>query len=623
MSRLRTNLLAIFALLAALSLGGWLGSLFPVTDPWELADLRLLDVSATLDPAEDITAIYTRQAGFNCQVRLDLLDLPEPQRYHIWIHLDARAVELRHDAPTPRDASVDYDPIRETLVVTLRNCAPRPGSALRVKTPSERFETRFDAPAPDSQITLRFVFNNLFSPVATPAQALRRWDGAHTGPRGERHGLRGLLDASEQHHIPLTLLDIKTPAALSALDALGGLDRLRRMERAGLLEMPLVRNAEIGAGSLAGSASASESFGLRPVDAVYDTASPAPVLPLTWPDPALSRDGLPLDMRLALVRGAVANLSPQLLGGDFQKTLWGTFEYSDPAFAYLAARPYIRFENSYPLPQADAIPAAATSPIRAAADELRAVLAAADPQLAASYAGLLPVIEAAATWAENPAPQAVCADLCILASEDVYAVLNPLGGRLVFLFVGQEQVIGPTAQFFIGLSDRSQWKLEQGEAADPAQVMGAFADAGDPFRSHQAEVVDANTIRMVSAEGQEKLFVLTGDGMQVTFSGPLQTKIPLALAPQARFAPGWMQSYHLARDANGIRLWRDGGLGVRIQVSGGAVLAADSFLDAVPLLAFPEDPNAENPPGIYLPFPITMISISAADAAQVNLGLFR
>jgi hypothetical protein len=75
-------------------------------------------------------------------------------------------------------------------------------------------------------------------PAYTPAQALRRWDGAHTGPYGERHGLHLLLQAVRRSKVPVVLLDLKTPAALSALDFLGKLPQIQNLSTQGLLILP-------------------------------------------------------------------------------------------------------------------------------------------------------------------------------------------------------------------------------------------------------------------------------------------------------------------------------------------------------------------------------------------------
>ncbi len=54
------------------------------------------------------------------------------------------------------------------------------------------------APAP-----LFLAFWNTL-PASTPAQVLRRWDGAHTGPVGSRHGLRYLIESIDEFHLPVT-----------------------------------------------------------------------------------------------------------------------------------------------------------------------------------------------------------------------------------------------------------------------------------------------------------------------------------------------------------------------------------------------------------------------------------
>jgi hypothetical protein len=251
------------------------------------------------------------------------------------------------------------------------------------------------------------------------------------------------------------------------------------------------------------------------------------------------------------------------------------------------------------------------------------MLAASDPELAENYAGVVSALQTASAWVETPAPRADCKDLCILASDRFYAVLNPLGGRLVFFFAGSDQIIGPTAQFFIGLSDSSQWDLSKGEGADPAQVMGAFADADDAFRPYQAEIVDGNTIRFRSADGREKTYRLVENGLEVVLTGPVETKIPLVVAPQTRFGLGWASRYRLEQDVDGIRYGVADGPMVSIQVRGqqigGQVLAVDSFLDAIPLIQLPEDPNAENPAGFYLPFPVTVAFLSSPGPTSVKI----
>ncbi len=74
----------------------------------------------------------------------------------------------------------------------------------------------------------------------TPAQALRSWNGAHTGPYGTRHGLFHLLSAVEEYSIPVVLLDLKEPGHLSALEYMDSMDDIRKLESGGVLILPEV-----------------------------------------------------------------------------------------------------------------------------------------------------------------------------------------------------------------------------------------------------------------------------------------------------------------------------------------------------------------------------------------------
>jgi len=578
-TRYALRIATLSLLLLFLFFGMWIGSFVPAARYWTLEHLRLLDNSFAPEPASDLTAIFTRPAGARCEIRLDFLDLPDPPEYHFTVILrpspngrgagdEGKVLVFSSDSPPPRDARLTVDAVTDIITLSLADCRPDADTPLIVATPAERLETPFGAQAEVQPVALQFVFYNTFTPAATPLQAWRRWDGAHTGPRGERHGLHGLLDTAEKHHIPLTLYETNTPATLSAIDAVGGTEQLRRMEKAGLLALP---------------------------------TDSAPIAPF-WQF-EISRNGLPLETRQLLLE----SVFPLTIGGDFQRSTWGTYEYAEPSLAWLAARPYFESTGLPVVSESTGLPVDSIN-------YTKEMLSQSDPALAKNYIGLVAVLEAAMRWMENPAPVSECNDLCILASDKFYAVFSPRGGRLVFLFAGTEQIIGPTAQFFIGLSDRSQWDLSKGEAADPAQIMGAFSDADDAFRPYQAGITE-NSIRFISADGREKTYRLTETGLQATFSTPFETQIPLALAPQTRFTPGWATKYRLERLADEVRFGLAGGPMVKIQVSAGEVRALDSFLDAIPSLAFPENPNLELSPGFFLPFPLTVVHLSASQVS--------
>jgi hypothetical protein len=90
-------------------------------------------------------------------------------------------------------------------------------------------------PPPPAQVV--FAFWNTYL-AYTPATALRRWDGAHTGPAGGRHGLYNLLRTAQAAGVPLALLDLKNPASHSALDYAGKRALINEMLASGLLILP-------------------------------------------------------------------------------------------------------------------------------------------------------------------------------------------------------------------------------------------------------------------------------------------------------------------------------------------------------------------------------------------------
>jgi len=270
--------LLLFLGLAACTTGGlssqnlaWLPSQVRSLDPAESTPNPI----QRIQPSQDLIALYTRETEDELQIRLDFLDLelsstsglPITPNFDLYITLDRAsgtpvaesdllilipAVGIPSVRPQiaesskqtiPRvffDENIDAVTIsleRKSLpvlspVYVIRTFLTDPGSKTIVDTIPAVYSTAHVEPVP---ILLAF-WNTL--PAHTPAQALRRWDGAHTGPLGERHGLKHLLDASRKNQIPITLLDLKTPTSLAALDALGQTKQVIEMQHQGLLILP-------------------------------------------------------------------------------------------------------------------------------------------------------------------------------------------------------------------------------------------------------------------------------------------------------------------------------------------------------------------------------------------------
>lgn len=408
----------------------------PYLGPWLYTDLRALDeISPTsAPPAQDLIAVYTRQAGDELQFRLDLLDLAPQADADIYLALDT-APGGEPALPDGASTEIDWD----TLVLLpasgpIQALAPggdqRPGLGVRALRdpaddtvtislrrsslpgvgPGYRFQVLLTPPGstspvdasqplasnslPPGKVRVFLAFWNTL-PATTPAQALRRWDGAHTGPAGGRHGLHNLLRAARSHRVPLFLLDLKNPASLSALDFLGGLPLVRTMAAEGLLVLPdsnllaTVRTPQslpgwVSAQSALESRNQAHALGLPDSPFLYSpfiqAAGPdlaqyslviAPsgqfpgseagvtqiyrwraqrVLPI--PDqvePGVAQPGPepPIELRRALAAAGQRNspgVAPSLLllGGSLPESAWGDPRFARLALDWIAAHPWIR-----------------------------------------------------------------------------------------------------------------------------------------------------------------------------------------------------------------------------------------------------------------------------------------
>lgn len=288
---------------------------------WKYADLRLVDAPDASTSIADLVAVYLRGSKRELQVRLDFLDLSVRPDLDIYLALDTGAGGVRN-LPVEASADLDWDTLvmipalgsiqtldasgkrRSNLAVWVQRSPSLDYITVqinRLPLPQTRLEPRLQAfitlsgskvvedqsalarlaGRPPARAQVLFAFRNVF-PAYTPALALRRWDGAHTGPLGGRHGLYNLLRTARSHSIPLTLLDLKTPTSLSALDYTGGLDLVREMAEAGLLTLPEAVPAFpeqypewITARAAVESRTAAAAFGLSPSPFLYLPNGPA------------------------------------------------------------------------------------------------------------------------------------------------------------------------------------------------------------------------------------------------------------------------------------------------------------------------------------------------------------
>lgn len=409
---------------------------------WRYSDLRLIDAPGDA-PGLDLVAVYLRSSAEELQIRLDFLDLTNLPTYDLHLALDTASGgthSLPLDATTefawdtlvtipasgpvravtwegePRDELavwVQRDPVLDTLTIQLKRLSlPQtrfdPGVQVFLTLPGSTVVGDHSAPVrlggfPPPPARVLLAFHNVF-PAYTPATALRRWDGAHTGPLGGRHGLYNLLRTARNHSIPLVLLDLKNPSSLSALDYAGGFELVRELEAAGLLILPESAPALPGdfpawvlERAVEESRSAAQSYGFPDSSLLYlplgleqtwlegartsehrllflgsgagseaEAAADPGRTPSTWAgrrlflaSPGLQaaqvdNQGPTLALRAALVENALAAAeggpAPILvLGGDLTESAWGAPEPARTAFAYLRAHPWIRPVNQQDL----------------------------------------------------------------------------------------------------------------------------------------------------------------------------------------------------------------------------------------------------------------------------------
>ena len=463
----------------------------PVNRPWVQADLRALPRKAGPSPATDILAVYTRSTDLSADIRVDLLDINPGDAYSLKIDL----WDNRNFSSTPLTISISSNGATrtsgiqagkpdiwphvvqnfqlDTITVNLNRFLI--GNHFRLNVSSYTTEpfgladevdnVRSDGPFPRQQAPILMAFQEAFQ-AATPAQALRRWDGAHTGPIGGRHGLKYILESARQFGIPVALPDLKNPASLAALNFMGEIPEIQALYAQGLLILPDVAYSQPAIPALGLSSRAAVGFGLP--------ASPfvnaVPTDPLTGANPLAlagyraqfmalpdqthlarsggrlliplpaanaseaSLDGPSLEVRRALIATALSPNATDLvvLGGSLPQSTWGDPEMAGATFAWISAHPWIRplagqellaFPSRTQAFAAPAVPilqpwlpALQSAPQNAASlsawqTYLTLTAFTPDPQLQAlrrAYLGQVGELLAAANWANKPTARADC-----------------------------------------------------------------------------------------------------------------------------------------------------------------------------------------------------------------------
>jgi len=388
--------------------------------PWAVADLRVILADDLQEPVNDLIAVYQRQIKDLLQVRLDFLDTPASPEADLYLSFDLVAGGALRWPFQPEgntgwdtlikfpaadeyqtydltcletvkvnDVGFDLDPLQDSLVISVRidenwfkNGYPWQVQAFLAAAETQTIldqtgQLSMNERLSSSPANLLLAFWNTL-PAQSPVQAVRRWSGAHSGPYGERFGLKHLLDASLKNRTPITLLDLKNPTTLTALAYLGVVDDIQQIENQGLLILPdvaygdpsIMKSIEFShsSGKALGFASSPFLFG----DVVNWPSNYQVIfspncnsrqqsnhngqvlipLPINGEceqndveiDNFATREGLSITARRSLLDAARSNDPYQLVifGGDLTQTTWGDVASAATTLNYIVNHPWIK-----------------------------------------------------------------------------------------------------------------------------------------------------------------------------------------------------------------------------------------------------------------------------------------
>ena len=393
-----------------------------------------------------------------------------------------------------------------------------------------------------------------------------------------------------------------------------------------------------------------------------------------------------------------------LLGGDLGRSSWGDITTATNTFLYLNSHPWIKPLTpeallTLPPAQPDILftslyhstltgslstthtstswitagdPGSNPNPITTAIDQMEAALHSptppeipALPYLRSNYLGQIGHLLVASRWAELP-PDKPCGDQnlpvdgsCfmvedsdgdgqqeyLLASATFFGVFKSQGGYLTTAWIrnssGIHQIVAPTWQFNVGLSDPTTWDLHAGLASDPGQLRGAFSDipagyAGTSWQESKATLIPGQ-ITFTTSDGKlTKTIHLTSFGLHVEYqaSYPLIVQIPLAIDPWVRFKPGWgdlyqeipcsspdaycSKVYTIDPQVKAVWGWELKN-GPQIAIGTTSSLNPYPFTVSRDLMYAAEDPFYDYTRGHYLPFPFALVEVQGEGKFSIYL----
>lgn len=713
---------------------------------WNYADLLVLDPIDTSEPRQDTIALYTRIIEHSFQLRIDFLDLSWPSIQDIYVPIDTNSGGLNNYiskfGEIPLNLLWDYMiiiPAVGDINVIDKNYLPLQGMELLVSRDNHKdyvtisfnqkalpIEWNFaklqvlitsknknsvideinpvaiDSPPPPKANVL-FLFWNTFS-SNTPAQTLRSWDGAHSGPGRSRHGLKYLIEASEKTDTPVFISDLLNPESLSALDYIQVLPWITTLAQRKLINLVNIDSTQHLPPSLIFSPSElpnSESYMSNEFDFRYygyskyfnniieevlldndyahyneiQNQCPFSTVYEAYDGNATSSS---IKCKSLLVETALSGSpNPFILGGDFATSLLGDPSISKMFFEFVQSQPWIQvltaadlhifspnlhstifrqtYISSYSSKETNII--TSTMPSRIFSDIYNDILKSpknhltgfanhiflsmlnsntpSSLALVSNYVGQIDQVLEAAKWAESPTVINDCEmDIdrdsekeCILANTNLFLIIEKNGGYIPFAFyieaVEPHQIIGPSWESILGISDPSTWEPSMGVRSDPGQLLGALEDPLPSWNSYNA-INQANYVELFSndmimrktisiSERNIRIMIQNTDGENSLMS------VPIALDPWIRFTPTWRERYYMIPVPDGF-IWgiKDD---ISVEIKSTPNISIHSFNESQSEMTNPENPNYEYSTGYYLPYPFALVEIHSSENYSIDIHI--
>lgn len=472
---------------------------------------------------------------------------------------------------------------------------------------------------------------------STPAQALRSWDGAHTGPDRSRHGFRHLAEAVNEYNVPVFIIYDDQDITLSSLEYLGKSKFVFVLLKDYLF---FIDNLNI-------------------VNSVNDYAQYHTQSNISISTPNVLSKDLLTDFLLSLPYRQDNRI--HVIGGSFRNSSWGSPEIVWPTLEYISHHPWI-----HPINMVELNAGFNTKVIRTVNGNLSGFESSrtifnigpnrltdfavdmnkyqtsktSDIQqlLDRKYIGQLGHIKAAEEWSKYPRKVSDCSsdiDLdgdneCVLATDKIFTSYELTGGYLAFAYYLSDgelhQLIGPANLLDPRYSVATSYEQTNDISTDQIYTLGALVDVTSLFNTYRYKF-DHQALELFTKNmAIRKVFSLTTypDTIKISviYNNSVENKhlsIPIILDPWIRFEPEWQNSYTVNHLFEKWELSIDHG--ILLEVTSPQEISVVSFLDPLKIMTQSEDPNLDYSKGYFLPFPLILLETDITNHFEVQINI--